>query len=124
MPSSSVNSTPDRGRAGWQERVAALAIQALVAVAATWPLAWRPRALLGAPQGEGDPYLNLFTLGWDLQQLFAAPSSWLNGRVFEAPIFHPARQAEYHLRSYFTRMARHLDLAAMGFDYFSRDREA
>ena len=92
MPSSSVSSTPDHGRANWRERLAALAIYALVTVIATWPLAWHPRALLGAPQGEGDPYLNLFTLGWDLRQLFLAPSSWLNGGVFDAPIFHPARQ--------------------------------
>ena len=92
MPSSSVSSTPDLGRPGWRERAAALAIYVLVAVVATWPLAWRPRTLLGAPQGEGDPYLNLFTLGWDLRQLFLAPASWLNGGVFDAPIFHPARQ--------------------------------
>jgi hypothetical protein len=92
MPSSSVSSTLDLGRAGWRERATALAIYGLVAVVATWPLAWHPRALLGAPQGEGDPYLNLFTLGWDLKQLFQSPSSWLNGSVFDAPIFHPARQ--------------------------------
>ena len=92
MPSSSVSSTPDHGRADWRERFAALAIYALVALVATWPLAWHPRALLGAPQGHGDPYLNLFTLGWDLRQLFAAPMSWLDGSVFDAPIFHPARQ--------------------------------
>ena len=92
MPSSSVSSTPDRGRPGPRERASALAIYVVVAVLATWPLAWRPRALLGAPQGEGDPYLNLFTLGWNLRQLFRDPSSWLNGGVFDAPIFHPARQ--------------------------------
>ena len=92
MPSSSVDSTPDHGRPHWRERAAALAIFLLVAVVATWPLAWHPRALLGAPQGEGDPYLNLFTLGWDLRQLFVAPMSWLNLSVFDAPIFHPARQ--------------------------------
>lgn len=93
MPSSSVSSTPEHGRATWRERLAALAIYAVVAVVSTWPLAWRPRALLGAPAGAGDPYLNLFTLGWDLRQLFGSPMSWLDGRVFDAPIFHPARQA-------------------------------
>ena len=92
MPSSSVSSTPDHDRPGWRERLRALAIYVVVTVAATWPLARHPRALLGAPQGAGDPYLNLFTLGWDLQQLFFAPGSWLNGDVFNAPIFHPARQ--------------------------------
>ncbi len=70
----------------------ALACFAIAAVVATWPLARHPRALLGAPLGAGDPFLNLFTLGWDLQKLLAAPSSWVNGAVFDAPIFHPARQ--------------------------------
>ncbi len=93
MPFSSVSSTPDLGRASWRERLALVALFALVAIAATWPLAIQWRSVLGAPQGAGDPYLNLFTLGWDLRQLFEAPSSWLNGRVFDAPIFHPARQA-------------------------------
>lgn len=93
MPSSSVSSTPEAGRPAWRERGLALAIYVVVAIVATWPLAWRPRSLLGAPQGAGDPYLNLFTLGWDLRQLFTAPGSWVNGAVFDAPIFHPARQA-------------------------------
>jgi hypothetical protein len=93
MPSSSVSSTPDSGRPGWRERLGALVAYAIVAIVATWPLAWQARALLGAPQGAGDPYLNLFTLGWNLRQLVHAPASWLNGAVFDAPIFHPARQA-------------------------------
>ncbi|MGV3516136.1 MAG: hypothetical protein ACO1TH_03550, partial [Luteitalea sp.] len=92
MPSSSVTSTPESGHAGWRARLAALALYAGVAIVATWPLARHPRALLGAPQGAGDPYLNLFTLGWDLRQLFQTPMSWIDGRVFDAPIFHPARQ--------------------------------
>ncbi len=93
MPSSSVSSTPEHGRPGWRERIIALAVNVLVAVIATWPLARHPRSLLGAPQGAGDPYLNLFTLGWDLRQLWIAPGSWVTGAVFDAPIFHPARQA-------------------------------
>ncbi len=93
MPSSSVVSTPEHGRASWRERVGTLALYCIAAIAATWPLAIRWRSLLGAPQGAGDPYLNLFTLGWDLRQLFLAPASWIDGRVFDAPIFHPARQA-------------------------------
>jgi hypothetical protein len=92
MRSSSVSSTPEHGRPGWLERLGAAAGYLLVALVATWPLAWHPRRLFGAPQGAGDPYLNLFTLGWDLQQLFDAPASWFNGAVFDAPIFHPARQ--------------------------------
>jgi hypothetical protein len=92
MRSSSVSSTPEHGRPDWLERLGAAAAYLLVALVATWPLAWHPRRLFGAPQGAGDPYLNLFTLGWDLQQLFDAPASWFNGAVFDAPIFHPARQ--------------------------------
>ncbi|HTV00201.1 MAG TPA: DUF3108 domain-containing protein, partial [Luteitalea sp.] len=93
MPSSSVSSTPERASRPWRERLAVLAGYVVVALVATWPLILHPRALLGAPQGAGDPYLNLFTLGWDLRQLFDAPSTWLSGAVFDAPIFHPARQA-------------------------------
>ena len=93
MHSFSVSSTPEHGRASWRERLRALALYVLAAVIATWPLAVRSRTLLGAPQGAGDPYLNLFTLGWDLRQLFGDPASWMDGRVFDAPIFHPARQA-------------------------------
>ncbi len=93
MPSSSVSSTPDRGRPTWRERCAALGVYLAAAIVATWPLVLRPRTLLGAPQGAGDPYLNLFTLGWDLRQLVIAPGSWISGAVFDAPIFHPARQA-------------------------------
>ena len=93
MPCSSVSSTPDSGHTPRREAVLAAAAFVLVAIVATWPLALHPRSLLGAPQGAGDPYLNLWTLGWDLRQLFAAPGSWLSGAVFDAPIFHPARQA-------------------------------
>ena len=92
MHSSSVSSTPEQRRPAWQEWVAAAAGYLLVALVATWPLAVHPRRLFGAPLGPGDPYLNLFTLGWDLRQLFEAPGSWLTGAVFDAPIFHPARQ--------------------------------
>src|SRR5215208_4057190 len=49
-----------------------------------------PRALLGAPVGPGDPYLNLWILGWGMQAVLANPASLLTGRVFDANIFHPA----------------------------------
>jgi hypothetical protein len=58
----------------------------------TWPLILELTTHLGALEGPGDPYLNLFILGWDLKTLAADPASVFNGRIFEAPIFHPARQ--------------------------------
>ena len=36
------------------------------AVVTTWPLAIHPGSLLGAPSGPGDPFLNLWILGWDM----------------------------------------------------------
>ena len=60
------------------------------AVVTTWPLALHPSALLGAPSGPGDPFLNLWILGWDMQAVLGDPASILTGRVFNANIFHPA----------------------------------
>ena len=66
------------------------AVYLAAAVAGTWPLAAYLASRLGAPEGPGDPYLNLWILGWDLQALTETPSKLLDGRVFDAPIFHPA----------------------------------
>jgi len=60
------------------------------AVVTTWPLALHPSSLLGAPSGPGDPFLNLWILGWDMQAVLGDPASILTGRVFNANIFHPA----------------------------------
>jgi hypothetical protein len=60
------------------------------AVVFTWPLALHPMALLGAPAGPGDPYLNLWILGWGMQAWLGNPADILTGRVFDANIFHPA----------------------------------
>ena len=60
------------------------------AVVTTWPLAIHPGSLLGAPSGPGDPFLNLWILGWDMQAALSDPVSILTGRVFNANIFHPA----------------------------------
>ena len=60
------------------------------AVVTTWPLAIHPGSLLGAPSGPGDPFLNLWILGWDMQAVLSDPASILTGRVFNANIFHPA----------------------------------
>ncbi len=69
------------------------------AVVTTWPLALHPRSLLGAPSGPGDPFLNLWILGWDMQAVLSDPASLLTGRVFNANIFHPARRNARVLRS-------------------------
>ena len=73
-------------------RLRPLAWYALLAVVFTWPLAGDPIGQLAALHGPGDPYLNLWILGWDLETLSRAPLDVLSGRVFDAPIFHPARQ--------------------------------
>ena len=65
-------------------------VYATAAIVATWPLAVRLTTHLGAPEGPGDPYLNLWILGWDLQVLTRDPGALPGGRLFDAPIFHPA----------------------------------
>lgn len=59
-------------------------------VVATWPLAAAPFSRLFAPIGRGDPYLNLWILGWDLGTISRDPAALLTGRVFDANIFFPA----------------------------------
>jgi hypothetical protein len=73
-------------------RLLPLAWYLALAVMFTWPLARDPFGQLGALHGPGDPYLNLWILGWDLDTLSRAPLDALTGRIFDAPIFHPARQ--------------------------------
>ncbi len=73
-----------------RRRLTTLLVYTAAAVVTTWPLAWSPSALLGAPVGAGDPYLNLWILGWGLHAVVHAPMSILTGRVFDANIFHPA----------------------------------
>jgi hypothetical protein len=68
-------------------------VYTLAAAAFTWPLALHPASLLGASDAAGDPALNLWTLGWDLHTISTHPSWLLTGRVFDAPIFFPARHA-------------------------------
>lgn len=83
----------DERRTRRQAVVAALTIALAYLAAAvlfTWPLAFRLTTHLGAPEGPGDPYLNLWILGWDLRTLTERPSAALNGAIFDARIFHPA----------------------------------
>lgn len=56
----------------------------------TWPLAANLTTRLGAVEGAGDPFLNLWSLGWGMQAWLHEPMSVFNGRVFDANIFHPA----------------------------------
>jgi hypothetical protein len=69
-----------------------LALYAGAAAVFTWPLVLHPTSVLAAPEGPGDPYLNLWILGWDLRAVVSDPLSILDGRIFDANIFHPARQ--------------------------------
>ncbi|MPZ18685.1 MAG: DUF3108 domain-containing protein [Luteitalea sp.] len=64
----------------------------VITLVVTWPAAVSLTSHLIAPIGPGDPYLNLWVLGWDLSVLFSDPIAFLDGRVFDAPIFHPATQ--------------------------------
>jgi len=70
----------------------AVAIFAVAAVGYTWPLAGHLTGVLAAPQGPGDPYLNTWILGWDLETLSTSPRAVLTGRVFDANIFYPAQK--------------------------------
>jgi hypothetical protein len=76
----------------WARRLLPLAWYTLLAVAFTWPLIRDPFGQLAALHGPGDPYLNLWILGWDLDTISRAPADALTGRIFDAQIFHPARQ--------------------------------
>jgi len=60
------------------------------AVILTWPLATHLTTHLGAVEGAGDPYLNLWSLGWGMTAWLSDPMRVLNGSVFNANIFHPA----------------------------------
>ena len=71
-------------------RGAPLLAYCAAAAITTWPLALHPLALLGATSGPGDPYLNLWILGWDMQTLLSNPAAVFNGGIFNANIFYPA----------------------------------
>ena len=68
----------------------AAGIYLVAALVLTWPLATHLTSRLGAVEGAGDPYLNLWILGWGMKAWLSDPLSVLNGSVFNANIFHPA----------------------------------
>jgi len=59
-------------------------------IAFTFPLLVHPAGRLMAPIGPGDPYLNVWILGWDLRTLTSDPLALVTGRIFNANIFYPA----------------------------------
>ena len=73
------------------DSVRVLRVYAAAAVVLTWPLAISLRSAIGALQGPGDPYLNLWILGWGLRAWTTDPLSVLTGRVFDANIFFPPK---------------------------------
>jgi hypothetical protein len=68
-------------------------VYAAAAVVLTWPLAASLTTRLGALQAAGDPYLNLWILGWGMHAWVTDPLGVITGRVFDANIFFPARDA-------------------------------
>ncbi len=73
-------------RSSW---IGAALVYAAAACLITWPLATELTTHLGALEGEGDPYLNVWILGWGMHAWTHDPASVLNGRVFDANIFFP-----------------------------------
>jgi hypothetical protein len=67
-----------------------LAFYLAITILFTWPLLLHPFDRLMAPVGPGDPYLNVWILGWDLRTLTTDPLAVVTGRVFNANIFYPA----------------------------------
>ena len=60
------------------------------AIVLTWPLAAQLTTHLGAVESAGDPYLNVWILGWGIKAWLSNPAAVLTGRVFDANIFHPS----------------------------------
>ncbi len=73
-------------RSSW---IGAALVYLAAACLLTWPLATQLTTHLGALEGEGDPFLNVWILGWGLHAWTHEPSTIFNGRVFDANIFHP-----------------------------------
>ena len=81
---------PARGRGPFPDAIVVALIYMIATVVFTWPVAVSLGTRLAAPEGPGDPYLNLWILGWDLRTLTTHPTAILDGTLFNANIFHPA----------------------------------
>src|SRR5918992_2823532 len=68
----------------------ALLVYLAAAVIYTWPLVWHPGSHLAAPIGPGDPFLNLWILGFGIKKILHEPTAVFSGEVFDANIFFPA----------------------------------
>ena len=68
----------------------ALLVYLAAAVVYTWPLVWHPGSHLAAPIGPGDPFLNLWILGFGIKKILREPTAVFTGEVFDANIFFPA----------------------------------
>jgi hypothetical protein len=68
----------------------AVGVYLAAAVLFTWPLVLHPTSHLAAPIGAGDPFLNLWILGWGMQTILREPARLFSGDVFNANIFYPA----------------------------------
>ena len=60
------------------------------AVLFTWPLVLHGSSHLAAPIGPGDPFLNLWILGFGIKTFLRDPAAVFTGQVFDANIFYPA----------------------------------
>ena len=67
-----------------------VALYLAAACVVTWPLAIGMTSRLGALEGPGDPFLNLWILGWGMHAWLADPLGVFVGRAFDANIFFPA----------------------------------
>jgi hypothetical protein len=85
-----IDPPPARNRRTFTDAIVIALVYLAAAVAFTWPLAASLASRLGAPEGPGDPYLNLWILGWDLRTLTTRPAALFDGTIFNANIFHPA----------------------------------
>jgi hypothetical protein len=75
---------------GWSMWALMTVVYTAAAIVFTWPLVLHPTTYLAAPVGPGDPFLNLWILGWGMQTLLRDPGALLTGKVFDANIFYPA----------------------------------
>ena len=75
----------------WRRAALTAGVYVVAAIVLTWPLARDLTGHIGALEGPGEPFLNLWTLGWGLHAWTHDPLSVLTGRVFDANIFFPAQ---------------------------------